>query len=150
MLKTHGLDLYHHHILDTFELSEIFSQDATSLNLGFLGDFYGIKKRGAEHRALTDTWITTDLLLHYLSHIRKLEDYKKSIWENYALRSDSPLHFLEKFFEKNSENDFENWKKNFLTTPYLSEKKLSELKNTEKKFAIFSLENSPESEIDIL
>ncbi len=37
MLETHGIDLTGHIVLDTFELSEIFSQEAESLNLGFLG-----------------------------------------------------------------------------------------------------------------
>lgn len=45
MLATHGIDLSGHKILDTFEISEIFSQEASSLNLGFLGDLYNIQKR---------------------------------------------------------------------------------------------------------
>lgn len=33
MLKTHGIDLTNHKIIDTFEFAEIFSQNAQSLNL---------------------------------------------------------------------------------------------------------------------
>lgn len=42
MLRTHGIDLSKNKVLDTFELSEIFSQDAESLNLSFLAKKYGI------------------------------------------------------------------------------------------------------------
>lgn len=42
MLRTHGVDLSENKVLDTFELSEIFSQDAESLNLSFLAKKYGI------------------------------------------------------------------------------------------------------------
>lgn len=44
MFASHGIDLTQNRILDTFELSEILSQDAPSLNLGFLGDHYGVEK----------------------------------------------------------------------------------------------------------
>ena len=42
MLVGHGIDLTKSIALDTFELSEIFSQDAESLNLGFLGKKYDL------------------------------------------------------------------------------------------------------------
>lgn len=42
MLATHGIDLSGNITLDTFELSEIFSQEAESLNLAFLAKHYGI------------------------------------------------------------------------------------------------------------
>lgn len=45
MLKSHGINISDHVTIDTFELAEIFSQKAESLNLGFLGDFYNIEKR---------------------------------------------------------------------------------------------------------
>lgn len=45
MFASHGIDLATHPILDTFELSEILAQDAPSLNLGFLGDHYGVEKK---------------------------------------------------------------------------------------------------------
>lgn len=45
MFASHGIDLSSHPVLDTFELSEILAQNATSLNLGFLGDFYGVEKK---------------------------------------------------------------------------------------------------------
>ncbi|MFZ2256100.1 MAG: hypothetical protein WAW59_01065 [Patescibacteria group bacterium] len=42
MLETHGIDLREYATLDTFELSEILSQEAESLNLGFLAGLYGL------------------------------------------------------------------------------------------------------------
>jgi DNA polymerase III alpha subunit (gram-positive type) len=65
MLATHGIDLRNHIILDTFELSEIFSQDAESLNLGFLGKKYQIPQE-SEHRALDDTKLSIELFCRYL------------------------------------------------------------------------------------
>ncbi len=97
MLATHGIDLTHHKVLDTFELSEILSQDAESLNLGFLADFYGIQKRGEEHRALTDTWIAADLFVKYLEIIHSLEGIKKEIFEKFVYTGNSPLNFLKNF-----------------------------------------------------
>ncbi len=43
MLRSHGINLENEVILDTFELSELFSSDSESLNLGFLGAKYGFK-----------------------------------------------------------------------------------------------------------
>ena len=43
MLATHGIDLSGNITLDTFELSEIFSQEAESLNLAFLAKHYGME-----------------------------------------------------------------------------------------------------------
>lgn len=54
MLATHEIDLSKNITLDTFELSEIFSQEAESLNLMYLANHYGIEILG-EHRALDDT-----------------------------------------------------------------------------------------------
>ena len=74
VLKSHGIDLTSHIVLDTFELSEIFSQEVESLNLGFLANRYGlIDPEETEHRALTDTKISVRLFLRYLSQIRLLE-----------------------------------------------------------------------------
>jgi DNA polymerase III epsilon subunit-like protein len=80
MLRTHGIDLTHLPTLDTFELSEILSQDQASLNLGFLSDAYGLSSDGIEHRALGDTRLAMDLLLKYLSDIYKLPKQKQSIF----------------------------------------------------------------------
>lgn len=74
MLESHGIDLHKNTVIDTFELSEIFSQDIESLNLGFLANRYGlIDPTEEEHRALTDTKVSIRLLLRYLGEIRKLE-----------------------------------------------------------------------------
>ena len=40
MFASHGIDLRSNRVIDTFELSEIFSQDIESLNLGFLASRY--------------------------------------------------------------------------------------------------------------
>ncbi len=67
MFSSHGIDLKSNRVIDTFELSEIFSQDIESLNLGFLANRYGlIDPSEAEHRALTDTRVSIRLLLKYL------------------------------------------------------------------------------------
>lgn len=67
MLASHGIDLEKNTVIDTFELSEIFSQDIESLNLGFLANRYGlIDSTEAEHRALTDTKVSIRLFLRYL------------------------------------------------------------------------------------
>jgi len=144
MLETHGIDLRSHPIVDTFELSEILSQKSASLNLGFLADFYQIPKRGAEHRALTDTWLTVDLLIKFLENIETLPDIQKEIWETFILRNDSPLHFLKIFYKKPQahtsllEKFFENQK---IWTKNPDENFHDKNNSSEKDFEIFSLEN---------
>ena len=85
MLETHGINLQNHQVVDTFELSEVLSQQSASLNLGFLADFYQIPKRGTEHRALTDTWITIDLFIKFLENIQNLPAIQQEIWEKLVL-----------------------------------------------------------------
>lgn len=80
MLETHGIDLSKHAKLDTFELSEILSQEVESLNLGFLAKHYGITGEGTEHRALTDTDISMKLFCKYLSQLLSLTDVERSIF----------------------------------------------------------------------
>lgn len=73
MFASHGIELSANRVIDTFELSEIFSQDIESLNLGFLANRYGlIDPDEEEHRALTDTKVSIRLFLRYLSEIRSL------------------------------------------------------------------------------
>lgn len=82
MLNSHNIDLSKNIVIDTFELSEIFSQDIESLNLGFLAHQYNlIDPNEVEHRALTDTSISIRLLMKYLGEIRLLSDKKKQIWD---------------------------------------------------------------------
>ena len=81
MLATHGIDLSEHISLDTFELSEIFSQDAESLNLGFLGKKYNIQME-SEHRALDDTKLSIELFSKYLSDIAHLRWKKLDLWHH--------------------------------------------------------------------
>lgn len=87
IFQSHGINLDKNTVIDTFELSEIFSQDMESLNLGFLANSYGlIETNEIEHRALTDTKISIRLLLRYLGEIRKLEWIKKDIWDIFVSR----------------------------------------------------------------
>lgn len=79
MLRSHGINLDHHQVLDTFELSEIFSQDSESLNLGYLAGRYGLSAGDKEHRALGDTRLSIGLLMHYVNGGRALSEKKKSI-----------------------------------------------------------------------
>lgn len=151
MLASHGIDLSAHPILDTFELAEIFSQNAESLNLGFLGDFYGIQKRGEEHRALTDTWIAVDLFLHYLRHISKLSGIQKILWKR-ALTASS-LSLLAPFFDTSlSGTDIEQWNEwtsSLQTTTGVSQD-TTDIPPSEVPFFLVSLENDRHSEVDLI
>ena len=92
MLKTHGIDLSSQLIIDTFELSEIFSQDIESLNLGFLAKHYELlTATDIEHRALTDTKLSIRLLMRYLSQIQQLKGSKKLIWNSLSHRDESGM-----------------------------------------------------------
>lgn len=145
MLGTHGINLANNPIIDTFELSEIFSQDAASLNLGFLADFYNIQKRGAEHRALTDTWVAIDLFVKYLENITSLPEIQGEIWNKFILKNNSPLGFLKDFFvTKNSENNLELLIKNQKVKP---REKIIQKNNPEnaQNFEILSLESCGEN-----
>jgi DNA polymerase III epsilon subunit-like protein len=88
MLRTHGLDLANHTVLDTFELSEIFSQEAESLNLLFLAKHYQLPIAG-EHRALDDTRLSVGLFLHYLDMIENMEQVLCNIWGHISIRDES-------------------------------------------------------------
>ncbi len=79
MLSSHGITLDESNAIDTFELSEIFSQNVESLNLGFLAKTYGINT-DSEHRALDDTKLSIHLFCHYLNEIEKLSEDQKSFW----------------------------------------------------------------------
>lgn len=80
MLSTHGIDLRNHHILDTFELSELFSTDAESLNLWYLAKKYGFDD-GSEHRALDDTKLSIKLFQHYLTQVSLLSEPLLWFWQ---------------------------------------------------------------------
>ncbi len=80
MLATHGIDLSENIVLDTFELSEIFSQEAESLNLAFLAKHYGIEIIG-EHRALDDTKLSIELFLKYLEIIESIDEKIVCFWQ---------------------------------------------------------------------
>ncbi len=91
MLESHGIDLSRSVALDTFELSEIFSQESESLNLGFLAEKYGFKWE-SEHRALDDVKLSIWLFCHYLSEICHMDDTHRRYWK-YA-RSHDSSHIL--------------------------------------------------------
>jgi DNA polymerase III epsilon subunit-like protein len=90
MLKTHGIDITHLPTLDTFELSEMLSQDQASLNLGFLSDAYGLSSDGIEHRALGDTRLAMKLFMKYLRDIESLPLRKQSILWLMAEKEETP------------------------------------------------------------
>lgn len=81
MLGTHGIDITQYPTLDTFELSEILSQEAESLNLGYLAGLYGLSAWDKEHRALWDTRLSVGLFVHYINQVQELEESKKSIFK---------------------------------------------------------------------
>lgn len=90
MFATHGIDLSANRVIDTFELSEIFSQEVESLNLGFLANRYGlIDPSEDEHRALTDTKVSIRLFLRYLGEVSRLIGVKKQIWDTLSPRDES-------------------------------------------------------------
>ncbi len=105
MLASHGIDLSSNTVIDTFELSEIFSQDIESLNLGFLANRYWlIDPNEAEHRALTDTKVSIRLFLRYLGEIQQLSGKKKKIWDILAPRDESyTLRTLSKICHQTNE-----------------------------------------------
>lgn len=87
MLGTHGIDISGNITIDTFELSEIFSQDVESLNLLFLATHYGIPIEW-EHRALDDTRLSVWLFIHYLESILTMGEEGKKIF-SFFLGKDS-------------------------------------------------------------
>jgi DNA polymerase III epsilon subunit family exonuclease len=90
MFASHGIDLSGNRVIDTFELSEIFSQDIESLNLGFLANRYGlIDPTEDEHRALTDTRVSIRLFLRYLWEVSRIAWAKKQIWDTLSTRDES-------------------------------------------------------------
>lgn len=107
MFGAHGIDLSHNIVLDTFELSEIFSQDIESLNLGFLAAHYGlIDPTEEEHRALTDTRVSVRLFLLYLSHIETLSTAKLQIWKILSEKDQSQtLKYLSKICNHSADTE---------------------------------------------
>jgi DNA polymerase III epsilon subunit-like protein len=90
VLWSHGIDLSQNIVIDTFELSEILSQDVESLNLGFLAERYGlIDPSEDQHRALTDTRVSIRLLLRYLGEMSRLGCVKRQIWDTLSTRDES-------------------------------------------------------------
>jgi DNA polymerase III epsilon subunit family exonuclease len=89
MLSSHGIHLGKHRILDTFELSEIFSLDVESLNLWFLAKRYGFDD-GSEHRALDDTKLSMNLFFYYLWELAKIWEPYISLWQ-YARSKDESM-----------------------------------------------------------
>ncbi len=83
MIESHGIDCSTHPVIDTFELSEIFSQEAKSLNLQFLIEHYGLGG-GGEHRALHDVRMTRDLFLLYLDRLSQMGREYQQYWDRLA------------------------------------------------------------------
>ena len=85
MLSSHSIDLSANIALDTFELSELFSQDAESLNLLFLAKKYGIDVDW-EHRALDDTRLSLWLFLYYLERLSSMNCLQSQILSTFIER----------------------------------------------------------------
>lgn len=79
MFKTHGINLTNNDIIDTFELSTIFSHTSESLNLWFLAAKYGFTTTKWEHRALWDVEVCLELFIKYLQDGSELEEKELSI-----------------------------------------------------------------------
>jgi DNA polymerase-3 subunit alpha (Gram-positive type) len=88
MFETHGITIRDQIALDTFELSELFSPEAESLNLGFLGKHLGIDME-SEHRALDDTRLSARLFIHYLSRVAAMPEDERKIWRYARSRDES-------------------------------------------------------------
>lgn len=147
MLATHGIDLSRNITLDTFELSEIFSQEVESLNLAFLAKHYGIEIAW-EHRALDDTKLSIELFLHYLNHIKTLDNREISLFE-YTGKKDTSgtIQALLEITEKKSERIY-----SFFHSPeYIPENRGDRLqKREDPSFVVKNLSGKPEEEKKLL
>ncbi|GAB0175082.1 MAG: hypothetical protein HHAS10_09610 [Candidatus Altimarinota bacterium] len=147
MLETHGISLRKHTILDTFELSEIFSGDAESLNLGFLAKKYGFDD-GSEHRALDDTKLSVKLFLHYLTEISKLGEPLLSLWE-FARNKDESGAINTLLSIMGNSNSSDSWNNPLLQ--YKTCKKSEKItKLNENQYSIISLSPSWDEERAII
>lgn len=80
MLQSHGITFRSdQQILDTFELAELFSYEAESLNLSFLCEHHALPLSG-EHRALDDTKMSMNLLTYYLNNARSFSEKERIIF----------------------------------------------------------------------
>jgi len=91
MLDSHGINLSMNGVIDTFEISELLSQDVESLNLGFLVGKYSLSDGESEHRALDDTRLSLSLFLFYLSRIQNLSSFEKSIFALMAQKEENQV-----------------------------------------------------------
>ena len=156
MFESHGIHLDKNTIIDTFELSEIFSQDMESLNLGFLANRYGlIETDEIEHRALTDTKVSIRLLLRYLGEIHRLEWIKKNIWDIFVSRDTSgTLVQLSKIChhtlsaQVNAEDIFANLLSSEKTS-INNTHQLSSLKTISTR-SLYEISGSPEEELNLI
>lgn len=157
MFSTHEIDLNKNIVIDTFELSEIFSQDIESLNLWFLANKYGlIDPSEAEHRALTDTKLSIRLLMRYLGEIRILEWKKIQIWDRLTqLDSSQTLSTISKICHHASEN---RWSTHEIFSEFLSESTLPHKENTENTQEnsnqdariLYEIHGDPHEELEII
>lgn len=157
MFATHGIDLNQNIIIDTFELSEIFSQDIESLNLGFLANRYGlIDPNEVEHRALTDTSVSIRLLMKYLGEIRLLEGKKRQIWDILIGHDSSQtLSTLSKICHQVSENalTFDSIFSELLENSQSPIQNSTEEKHTivnSRTRSLYELHGDPNEELDII
>ncbi|NRH20514.1 hypothetical protein HOO68_00510 [Candidatus Gracilibacteria bacterium] len=151
MFSTHEIDLNKNIVIDTFELSEIFSQDVESLNLGFLANRYGlIDPNEVEHRALTDTSVSIRLLMKYLGEVRILEGKKKQIW-NTLIEHDSSqtLSTISKICHQIKET---NLFSDFLSesTPFSDETIENIEEENQDSRILYEIHGNPHEELEII
>lgn len=135
MLSSHGIDLSDHKILDTFELSEIFSGDVESLNLWFLAKKYGFDD-GSEHRALDDTKLSVKLFFYYLGELSKLAEPYISLWQ-YARSKDESMQLDTLLLLIGNEVQTDAWNHNILESHEFKEEK----ENTTSDWCQYTLKN---------
>lgn len=151
MLKSHGINLEDEVILDTFELSELFSSDSESLNLGFLGAKYWFKTDKWEHRALWDTEICLSLFLYYLGEIEKSSQRAKSILRLIWKREQkSNIKYLLEFLSLTDVPEYRLDEEKYKTTPVTIEKKKKTWNGKLLTPRIVSLSGKKDDELDLL
>ena len=149
MFATHGINLSSHIALDTFELSEIFSRDAESLNLWFLGKKYQIPIE-SEHRALDDTKLSAALFRHYLKEIIHMNDSSLRLWHHAMIRDTHKIYAtllditgMQKTYE-------EKYILPFLWVPESTKKTVASIQRYTWDYTLMSLSGSQEEELNII
>ncbi len=151
MLKSHGINLEDAVILDTFELSELFSSDSESLNLWFLGSKYWFKTDKWEHRALWDTEICLSLFLYYLGELEKAPTKVKSILSLISKREQKKnIGYLMEFLSLTDIPEYGLDEQKYRTTSVMPEKKRKTWNEDILTPRVVSLSGRKEEEMNLL